>query len=100
MITPPIQKPAFERGRLMMTRGISVLMGRDQAAGRTIILSLGRHLAGDCGEMSDEDVLANLRAVLHGGERIFSSYQTSFGKLWIITEADRSATTIMLPEEY
>ena len=90
---------SFEPGRMVMTRGIAALV-QDEAHAQIVRRCLDRHLAGDCGEMSEEDVLANLRAALHGGERIFSSYQTALGKLWIITEADRSATTVLLPEEY
>ncbi len=99
-LTPPLQKPAFERGQLMMTRGILQLFSKDERVLRELLVLLARHLTGDCGDMSEEDVWANLRAILSGGERVFSSYQTEFGKIWIITEADRSATTIMLPEEY
>jgi hypothetical protein len=90
----------LEHGHIVMTRGIAALIRDDDAASRTVRECLTRHLTGDCGEMSEEDVLANLRAFVQGGERVFSSYETSLGKLWIITEADRSATTVLLPEEY
>ena len=90
---------AFESGRLVMTRGVANLI-TGQASAQAVRQCLDRHLAGDCGEMCEDDVLANLRAITHGGERVFSSYQTPLGKLWVITEADRSATTIMLPQEY
>lgn len=89
----------FERGRLMMTRGVAELLRRQPDAFATVNLCLRRHLSGDCGEMCEDDVLANLRALLNG-ERIFSSYETAHGKLWIITEADRSATTVLFPDEY
>lgn len=90
---------AFEPGRMVMTRGIAALI-EDQASAQIVRRCLDRHLAGDCGEMCEEDVLANLRATTHGGERVFSAYDTTLGRIWIITEADRSATTVLLPEEY
>lgn len=90
---------AFKSGELVMTRGVAALL-TDQAAALIVRRCLDRHLAGDCGEMSEDDVLANLRAVTHGGERVFSAYDTTLGRLWVITEADRSATTVLLPEEY
>lgn len=60
-----------------------------------------RHLCGDWGDdMDAEDRAANDRAI-RSEERILSSYVLSDGtKLWIITEADRSATTLLLPDEY
>jgi len=65
-----------------------------------IRLSLARHGNGDWGELCAEDRQANDRALLHGG-RLFSVYVGKDGvKFWIITEADRSATTILLPSEY
>ena len=61
---------------------------------------LDRHVNGDWGEVPDEDKQENELSV-DQGFRIFSAYTTSAGeKIWIITEADRSATTIMLPQEY
>ena len=60
---------------------------------------LRRHLAGDWGDCSAEDRKENDFAI--GKElRIFSAYQTPNGKLWIITEADRSSTCILLPSDY
>ena len=58
-----------------------------------------RHHTGDWGDLDPEDVEAN-RAALHYGSRLLSSYDIGHQKLWIITEADRSTTTVLLPEEY
>lgn len=91
--------PAFESGRMVMTRGVAALI-TDQTTAQLVRRCLDRHLSGDCGDMDEDDILANLRAVTHGGERVFSAYDTALGRLWIITEADRSATTVLLPEEY
>ncbi len=62
--------------------------------------SLLRHASGDWGEVGDEDRQANEEA-LRDGTRLFSVYQGEDGtKFWIITEADRSVTTVLLPEDY
>ena len=59
-----------------------------------------RHLACDWGEVCDEDKAENELSIKEGF-RILSAYRTNKGvRLWIITEADRSSTTILLPEEY
>lgn len=59
-----------------------------------------RHENGDWGDMPPEDVEANRQALLYGG-RLMSSYTLSNGTvLWIITEANRSVTTLLLPENY
>ena len=61
---------------------------------------LDRHVHGDWGDVPEEDKQANERSVAQG-LRILSAYTTSAGDtIWILTEADRSATTLMLPEEY
>jgi hypothetical protein len=61
---------------------------------------LARHAKGDWGEVCPEDARANDRAC-EAGERLLSAYKLQSGtKLWIVTEADRSSTCILLPEEY
>ena len=60
---------------------------------------LGRHINGDWGDLDAADAAANIRALKHG-LRLFSSYKVGDGKVWIITEADRSSTCILLPNEY
>jgi hypothetical protein len=60
---------------------------------------LVRHRSGDWGNLGPEDRKSNDRD-LEGGGRLFSAYDTPGGRLWIITEADRSATRFLLPEEY
>lgn len=60
---------------------------------------LGRHLSGDYGDLTLEDVAANVLAVQHD-LRIFSSYRIGDGRVWIITEGDRSSTCLLLPCEY
>jgi hypothetical protein len=59
-----------------------------------------RHRSGDCGDVSEHDWLANDRALVEGS-RIFSSFNISkYVRIWVITEGNRSATTILLPCEY
>ena len=65
-----------------------------------ILPAIGRHLRGDWGDVDSEDRQANERALLDG-TRLFSVYHAENGtKFWIITEADRSVTTVLLPEDY
>lgn len=65
-----------------------------------VLQALQRHLCGDWGTLDREDRNANERALQQGG-RLFSAYRSHKGeKFWIITEADRSATTVLLPEDY
>jgi hypothetical protein len=63
-------------------------------------IGLRRHLSGDWGDLDLEDKAANDNA-LADGSRLLSAYHAADGtKFWIITEADRSATTVLLPEDY
>jgi len=65
-----------------------------------VFQSLARHQDGDWGDLGTEDKEDNDKAVWMGG-RIFSTYRASTGeKFWIITEADRKSTTVLLPSEY
>lgn len=69
-------------------------------AGQTAIEFLRRHMSCDWGELSDDDVQEN-EFSLKEGFRLLSNYRTAKGQqLWIITEADRSATTVLTPAEY
>jgi hypothetical protein len=87
----------FALGQTFITPGAEEAL---QIAEQTAIEFLRRHMSGDWGELSDEDVKEN-QLSLKKGFRLLSAYQTGKGqKLWIITEADRSATTILLPSEY
>jgi hypothetical protein len=71
-----------------------------KATGENPINYIVRHMNLDPGVLGVEDELANLQAVREG-RRVFSAYEPRDGtRIWIITEADRSATTILLPEEY
>jgi hypothetical protein len=92
------QQPLFSLGQLVATPGALAAL---EKAGQTPVEFLARHVRGDWGELSDEDRKEN-QFSLERGFRLLSSYHTNAGdtKLWVITEADRSVTTILLPEEY
>ena len=66
----------------------------------TLTASLHRHAAGDWGDLDAADKVENDRALVHGGRFVSSFLARDGTKFWIITEADRSATTVLLPEEY
>ena len=87
----------FTLGQVMATPGaLSALEKAEQLPAEF----LDRHVNGDWGRVPDEDKQENEFSVEHGF-RIVSAYTTSTGeKIWIITEADRSYTTILLPSEY
>jgi hypothetical protein len=63
------------------------------------LLLLDRHVSGDWGNLDADDVAANVVAIQHD-LRIFSSYLVGSAQVWVITEADRSSTCVLLPEEY
>jgi hypothetical protein len=91
---PPRQK--FSLGRLLITSNAkSVLDDSD------VKLAIRRHAAGDWGEALCEEDKARNEQALRDGSRLFSAYTGRDGtKFWIITESDRSATTVLLPEDY
>jgi hypothetical protein len=86
----------FNPGRLLMTPGVRDLLESTETDPMPII---EKHLTGDWGTVCEDDAKANDHAVEHGA-RILSAYEIDGEKIWIITEADRSATTILLPSEY
>ena len=98
--------PRFELGQLCQTPGAQTVLQRYRV---NPFLLLGRHLRGDWGDVCEEDAQANEEA-LQEGARVLSAYvlpppvsegeTLSPAKVWVITEADRSVTTILLPEEY
>ena len=91
------QGPLFALGQTVATPGALETMQRLDISPITL---LSRHQQGDWGDLDDEDKAEN-EASLKENFRIFSSYNlTEKIKLWVITEADRSSTTILLPEEY
>ncbi|WP_309712643.1 hypothetical protein [Armatimonas sp.] len=88
----------FDLGALVGTPGAVAAMQRVNVTAREL---LKRHHTGDWGDIHPEDVGLNEEA-LETGARIFSVYKFPHANetIWIITEADRSVTTILLPEDY
>lgn len=85
----------FSLGRVVITRNAMEALEPD-----SVHACLVRHHAGDWGDLCQEDLDANQFA-LDEGLRLLSSYQDRNGtKFWIITEADRSVTTVLLPDDY
>ena len=65
-----------------------------------IVAALRRHAVGDWGDVTPDDRAANEDA-LRSGERLLSVYRTASGTtFWVLTEADRSVTTVLLPDDY
>jgi hypothetical protein len=88
-------EPLFSLGQVVATQGIIALdLPLD-----TITTLLRRHQTGDWGKINDADRREN-EISIQQGFRIMSVYSVNDTKVWIITEADRSATTILLPCEY
>lgn len=85
----------FLLGQMVITRHAAETLSAEDIA-----IALRRHAIGDWGELALEDVQVNERSLVEGS-RLLSAYRASNGTaFWIITEADRSATTVLLPEDY
>lgn len=90
----------FKPGQLVVTRAVNDLIDSNVDFAIFVQLSITRHLAGDWGELCDEDRVMNEQA-LQEGDRLFSAYEKDgLPKIWIITEWDRSVTTVLFPDDY
>tara|TARA_R110002111_G_scaffold100976_6_gene156497 strand:+ start:58619 stop:58909 length:291 start_codon:yes stop_codon:yes gene_type:complete len=90
-------KPLFALGQVVATPGALELLESVSKAPSEFI---ARHHKGDWGDaLCDEDKQLNNDA-LKDGSRLFSAFTVGNDKLWVITEADRSSTTLLLPSEY
>ena len=102
---PSPSKPLFFLGQLLATPGALAML--ETFGVHPLALVLGRHVVGDWGDLCQEDRALNNHS-LANGMRIFSSYKltrstgdgTTSETVWVITEADRASTTILLPSEY
>lgn len=92
-------KGKFPLGQTVMTRGVADIVATDVKFAEFTMQGLKRHVSGDWGDLCEDDKKANEDALKMGG-RLFSAYEQAGRKIWLITEADRSATTILFPEEY
>jgi hypothetical protein len=105
-----LEEVAFSGGRIVASRGVQALREK----GLDVHYLLQRHFLGDDGCVSEADHKSNVAArkphIVYAmneragdsdkWDRVFSSYETQLGKVWIITEGDRSYTTVLLPSEY
>lgn len=87
--------PKFRLGRIVITPGAWAVIPEDK-----IQAALGRHQTGDWGDLDEGDRIQNERSLIDGS-RLLSVYCTEVGtRFYLITEHDRSVTTVLLPEEY
>lgn len=84
----------FELGKVCATRAVAECFNQ-----YTLVELLNRYCCGDWGNLCDEDKQANLHAIAHGG-RILACYDVEEESLYVITETDRSTTTILFTYEY
>jgi len=102
--------PAFPTGQIVASRGVYDLACQNPDFAQFVQKSLNRHVKGEWGDVDGEDKQTNDQA-LKQGTRLLSAYSPREGgddrfpkqgvaTIWIITEADRSATTILFPDEY
>ena len=104
-----VAQPRFPLGKVVATPGALALLAQH---GVEPVALLSRHVSGDWGQLSRDDACANDDAVKHG-DRVLSAYELptapagepreaddSRDRVWVITEADRSSTCLLLPSEY
>ena len=89
----------FNTGRSVMTRAIAITSSDEPKFANFVRTSYIRHISGDWGDLDERDKKANDEA-LKTDDRILSTYNMDNRKIYIITEWDRSATTIMFADEY
>jgi len=95
MISEVRTVPKFSPGQILITTNAQQLLRESD-----VQQALHRHLAGDWGDCEPEDAAANEDALLQG-ERLLSVYHTAEQvRFWVITEADRSSITVLLPDDY
>jgi hypothetical protein len=91
---------AYSIAKFRLGQIVSTPNALSRLAEEDILMGLKRHQGGDWGDVSESDRQANERALIEH-TRLFSVYHAISGtKFWLITEADRSATTVLLPEDY
>ena len=90
----------FPMGQRVMTRGVADQVAENEAFAKFVMGSLARHALGDWGNLCADDKKEN-ELSLKQGFRLLSAYEANgLPKIWIITEADRSVTTVLFPDEY
>ena len=87
-------------GKTVMTSGVNNKIAESEKFAREIKICMEKYITCDWGDLSNEDKEMNDNALRNGNDRILAAYDTSEGKVYIITEHDRSATTILFADEY
>jgi hypothetical protein len=97
MANDVLRRPLFALGKIVLTPGALRALAM---SGDDPVMYLARHRCGDWGELDDEDWKTNNTELTHAG-RLLSAYKLSNNeRIWIITEATRERTTLLLPDEY
>jgi hypothetical protein len=89
-----IRPVRFPLGQVAITGNASLRLLTEE-----VLTALHRHASGDWGDLCPEDAMANDAALQQGG-RLFSAYGEGETRFWVISEADRSVTSVLLPEDY
>jgi len=89
-----IRPVRFPLGQVAITGNASLRLLTEE-----VMTALSRHASGDWGDLCPEDTLANDQALIDG-DRLFSAYGQGADRFWVITEANRSVTTVLLPTDY
>ena len=88
-------------GQLVISRGLNDAVAGNKETAREVYGALDRYLSGDWGDLQEEDKVLNNKAVADpGSDRILARYNLNCGDIYIITEWDRSYTTLMYCNEY
>ena len=91
----------FELGQVVATNGVYDMAQKNERFNEFVSKSFARHCNGDWGDLDEEDKQMNDLALRNGDDRILSKYEYDEDiSIYIITEWDRSATTILFPSEY
>ena len=90
----------FELGQVVATAAVNSRMLEDDDFRREVRESLDRYCNMDWGKIGEDDAQMNNESVVNGDNRIMAAYKTEAGDIWIITEWDRSATTVLFPSDY
>lgn len=99
--SPEGKESRFELGQIMVTIGVEVVIQDNEVFKQNIQDALVKYMAGDWGITCKDDAEMNNEAIsTETPDRILAVYETCMGNIWIITEWDRSVTTILFPSEY
>lgn len=91
---------SFELGKISQSKRIDEARKENIQFNKEVENCFARYCRADFSDMSQEDIESNKSAIANGDKRIFGAYNTSLGKIYIITEHDRSCTTVLFADEY